>query len=155
MAFSSLLFYQNWMISRLTVYIISILLQNSPISADCIPQSEPRKLLIVDWELSHLSIPSYDLGQCFAELYLPKHFRDIDAGVLMIKAFLRKYGPIPLEDAFDTALHFGIHLTVWNRIWGSEEQIEKCVEVGRDFIRSAWQRNREWFRGGPLNDMFF
>ena len=142
--------------SKLTVCITSILLRSSPTcDANPAPQGDSLELLIIDWELSHLSFPSYDLGQCFAELYLPKQFRNIDAGILMISAFLNTYGHVPLIDALDTALHFGIHLTVWNRIWGNQEQVEECVKVGREYIRNAWQGNQEWFRGGPLHKLFF
>lgn len=139
----------------------SILLRDAPLRDAAFTVSDPVRLLVVDWELCHLATPSQDLGQCFAELYLPSHFRGVDAGVYMIEAFLEAYGKMADEEAYEVALRFGVHLVVWpcrqgeNDQWGTKEQLVRCVEVGRDFARNAWEKNREWFRGGVLEKLFF
>ncbi|KAL9107532.1 MAG: hypothetical protein Q9187_008414, partial [Circinaria calcarea] len=91
--------------------------------------------------------------------YLPSHFRGVDAGLYMIEAFLEAYGKMADEEAYEVALRFGVHLVVWpcrsgeNDRWGTKEQLVGCVEVGRDFVRNAWEKNREWFRGGVLEKL--
>jgi hypothetical protein len=114
-------------------------------------------LFVVDWELSQVSLPALDLAQMLAELYLLKHFRDIDTAVTMMEAFIDAYGPIGYEDALLVAIGFGTHLVVWPwrvQSWGDEESFEKAVEIGRDFIVNAQKRNTKWFLGGVLERLF-
>lgn len=132
----------------------SFLLRDGPIPSG----PEPLKLVVIDWELSQLSSRAFDLGQCFAELFLLKHFRSIQAGSDMISAFMTGYGSLNEDMAFRVALHFGVHLIVWPcRVqgWGEGAIMEKCVEFGRDCCEHAWKKDKEWFRGGALGALFF
>lgn len=86
------------------------------------------------------------------------HFRSIEAGTLLIPAFMAGYGPVDEELAFRIALHFGTHLIVWPcRVpgWGEGEIMEKCVEKGRDYVQHAYTKDVEFFRGGVLDKIFF
>jgi hypothetical protein len=108
--------------------------------------------------MSHIGSPAFDLGQCFAELYLLKHFRSIEASTHLISAFMDGYGKLDDEMAFRVALHFGVHLIVWPcRVpgWGEGEIIEKCVAFGRDCCTHAWKRERQWFKGSVLDKVFY
>jgi thiamine kinase-like enzyme len=116
------------------------------------------KILVIDWELSQIGSRAFDLGQCFAELYLLAHFRSIEAGSQLISAFMAGYGPIDEDLAFRIALHFGTHLIVWPcRVpgWGEGEIMEKCIEKGRDYVQRAYTKDIEFFRDGVLDKVFF
>lgn len=75
----------------------------------------------------------------------------------MITAFMASYGPTTLDTKFRIALHMGVHLIVFSGVpgWGTPEQVEDSVKVGREIVRHAWERDEEWFRGGALNGVFF
>ncbi|RDW88691.1 hypothetical protein BP6252_00723 [Coleophoma cylindrospora] len=132
----------------------NVILPNAPFPAS--PES-PLKMFIIDWELSHIGSIAFDLGQMFAELFELKHFKSIDAGTELIAAFMQGYGRLPRDLAFRTAVHFGTHLICWGSSvqgWGTKEQVEKVVEIGRDFVTRAWAGDREWFVGSPLDCLF-
>ncbi|KAH8789101.1 kinase-like domain-containing protein [Hyaloscypha sp. PMI_1271] len=120
-------------------------------------EETPIKLFVIDWELSHISSLAFDLGQMFAELFELKHFKDIDAGVWLIEAFMQGYGNIDDDFAFRTAIHVGVHLICWgSRVqgWGTKEQVEKVVEVGRDFVVKGWEKDRAFFESTALKCVF-
>lgn len=103
-------------------------------------------MFIIDWELSHLSSIAFDIGQMLAELYELKLFKDIDAGTWLMESFMLGYGKIHDELAFDIAIHMGVHLIVWgSRVegWGTKEQIERVVEVGRNWVVAGWARDKK------------
>ncbi|CRG83512.1 Pentafunctional AROM polypeptide [Talaromyces islandicus] len=104
-------------------------------------------LFVVDWELSHLGLRALDLGQMLAELFEAKHFKDIDAGVWIMQGLIEKYELLTLDMAFRAATHVGVHLVCWSGVpgWGTQQQIEDVVRIGRDFIVKGWQRDRDWF----------
>ncbi|KAH7419355.1 kinase-like domain-containing protein [Cadophora sp. MPI-SDFR-AT-0126] len=113
---------------------------------------------ITDWELSQVASPAYDLGQMLAELFEFKHFKDIDAGVWLMEAFMQGYGRLEEEMAFKTAVHVGTHLICWGsrvRGWGTEEQIEGVVERGREWVVKAWEGDKVFFEGEPLGCLFY
>jgi hypothetical protein len=131
----------------------SVLLPNAPFPSP----SEPLKLFIIDWELSQLSSIAFDLGQMFAELFELKHFKHIDAGTWLIESFMEGYGKIDGALAFKTAIHVGTHLVCWgSRVqgWGTKEQVEAVVEVGRDWIVKAWEKDGKYFEGTALKCLF-
>lgn len=139
--------------SRKLTKLNSVLLPNAPFPSP----SEPLKLFIIDWELSQLSSIAFDLGQMFAELFELKHFKDIDAGTWLIEGFMEGYGMIDEALAFKTAIHVGTHLVCWgSRVqgWGTKEQVEAVVEVGRDWIVKAWEKDGKYFEGTALNCLF-
>ncbi|CZR57274.1 uncharacterized protein PAC_07163 [Phialocephala subalpina] len=115
------------------------------------------RIFIIDWELSQLSHPAFDLGQMIAELYELKHFKDIDAGLWLIKSFIEGYGDMDEEMKWKTIIHAGTHLVCWgSRVqgWGSKEQVEDVVRVGRDWILGAVKRERAVFEGMVLENFF-
>ncbi|KFX92520.1 hypothetical protein V490_05338 [Pseudogymnoascus sp. VKM F-3557] len=132
----------------------NILLADKPLAS----LSHNLDLFVVDWELTQVAHPACDLGQMFAELFLLKHFRNIDAALYFLSSFMRGYGSIDDEFAYRVAIQFGVHLIVWPcRVtgWGEKEEIQKVVEIGRDFIEHAWRKNKAWFKGGVLHDVFY
>lgn len=132
----------------------SILLKDQP----TIPTDVPLTLNIIDFELSQLNSLAYDLGQCCAELWFLSHFKGNSAGTQLITAFLRGYGAIDDKTAFRVALHFGVHCVIWPArvgTWGKGQILEKCVEIGRDHMINAWNKDRNWFRGTVLGEMFY
>jgi hypothetical protein len=117
----------------------------------------PIKLFVIDWELSHISSLAFDLGQMFAELFELKHFKDIDAGVWLIEAFMQGYGHIDDDFAFRTAIHVGVHLICWGPTiqgWGTKEQVEKVVEIGRNLVVKGWQKDKPFFEKTALKCLF-
>ncbi|KAL4926625.1 uncharacterized protein BDV17DRAFT_269181 [Aspergillus undulatus] len=105
-------------------------------------------LLITDWEMSQVAPRSLDLAQMIAELYMLKHFRDIDAGLWIIQGFVEGYQDITEDMAFRILIHVGTHLVFWGSTipdWGNQEQVREVVRVGRDLITRAWGRDRAWF----------
>ncbi|CAG8955836.1 hypothetical protein HYFRA_00011705 [Hymenoscyphus fraxineus] len=131
----------------------NVLLPNTPFPSP----NQPLNLCVIDWELSHLSLHAFDLGQMIAELYELKHFKDIDAGLWIIDSFVEGYGVIDENLAFRTAVHVGCHLICWgSRVpgWGTEEQVRSVVEVGREFVRRGWERDGDYFRAGALKGLF-
>lgn len=131
----------------------SILLPDAPI----VSEDAPLELYVIDWELSHVSSIAFDLGQMFAEIFELKHFKDLDAGIWLIEAFMAGYGKLDEELALKTAIHTGTHLICWgSRVsgWGNKEQVEAVVEIGRDFIIKGWNKDRQWFQSSPLKSLF-
>jgi len=117
----------------------------------------PMKVFVLDWELSQVSSIAFDLGQMFAELFELKHFKNIDAGVWLIESFMKGYGEIEEDLAFKTAIHVGTHLICFGSSvqgWGTKEQIESVVEIGRGFVVEGWEKNRGFFDGTVLKCLF-
>lgn len=132
--------------------IASVLIPNVPL----IEQSQTT-MFIIDWELCQIGNRALDLAQMIAELYETKLFKDVDCGVWIIEGLAEGYGPLSEEMAFRTAIHVGVHLVVWGSGvagWGSQQQIEEVVKVGRDFIEQGWNKNRAWFERGALGCLF-
>jgi hypothetical protein len=121
---------------------------NTPFPA---PES-PLKIHICDWELCCLAIPAFDLGQMCTELYELKLFKDLDAGISLIKSFVEGYGPVSREVAFAAVIFVGNHLICWGtRVagWGTPEQIKEVVKVGRDLVVKGWEKDVEFFKQSP------
>ncbi|KAL4745296.1 hypothetical protein BDW72DRAFT_211544 [Aspergillus terricola var. indicus] len=109
-------------------------------------------LFITDWELAQRGARALDLGQMIAELYMLKHYKDIDAGLWVIEGFLEGYGyqHIPQKIAFRTLIHVGVHFIFFGSTtpgWGSQEQVLNLVELGRELVVRAWETDRTWFDG--------
>ncbi|PLB39177.1 uncharacterized protein BDW47DRAFT_124802 [Aspergillus candidus] len=117
-----------------------------------LPKSTPTTttLLVTDWELTHVGPRALDLAQMLAELYQLKHFKNIDAGEWIARAFIEAYPPLSDDMAFRTLIHVGVHFVFWGSVvpgWGDEEQVEGIVRLGRDLIVNAWGRERGFFEG--------
>lgn len=114
-------------------------------------------LFITDWELAQWGRRALDLGQMVAELYMLKHYKDIDAGLWIIEGFANGYASIPERRAFRTLIHAGVHLiTFGSQVpgWGSKEQAMDLIKVGRDLLLDASKMEKEVFRGGPWECFF-
>ncbi|EHA24337.1 hypothetical protein ASPNIDRAFT_39611 [Aspergillus niger ATCC 1015] len=107
-------------------------------------------IFIIDWELCHCGARALDLGQMFAELYLLKHFKDIDAATWIIQGFMKEYQGLDDETAFRVLIHVGVHFIAWAPLipnWGTSQQVEDAVRLGRDIVTKAWEKDRSWFEG--------
>ena len=117
-------------------------------------------LFVTDWELTQCGPRALDLGQMIAELYELKLFKGIDAGLWIIQAFVEEYrsrSTLSVDVAFRTAIHVGVHLVAWGSTvpgWGSAEQIEDVVRVGRDLVVKGWEKDRKWFEESDLRCLF-
>ncbi|BCR83890.1 uncharacterized protein ACHE_11292A [Aspergillus chevalieri] len=127
---------------------------------DC-QQQRPKPtptLFITDWELSQCGPRALDLGQMIGELYMLKHFKNLDAGLWIIQDFIEGYLPaLNVDMAFRAAIHAGVHLVAWGSSvqgWGTEEQVENVVSVGRDFVMRGWERDMAWFKKSALGCLF-
>ena len=123
----------------------SVLLQQNLLQQ----QPPTPTLFITDWELAQCGPRALDLGQMIAELYQIKHFKGFDAAIWLIQAFVEGYRPALTDDiAFRTAVHVGVHFVAWGSTipgWGTQEQVEDVVRVGRDFVVKGWEKDRTWF----------
>ena len=114
-------------------------------------------MFVIDWELSQIGSIAFDLGQMFAELFELKHFKDIDAGVWLIESFMEGYGKLDEDLSFKTAIHVGAHLICWGSTvqgWGTREQVEAVVEIGKGYVVNGWKQNRDFFDVTPLRCLF-
>ncbi|KAB5566758.1 kinase-like domain-containing protein [Coniochaeta sp. 2T2.1] len=121
-----------------------------------------RSASVVDWEVLSLGVPARDLGQMLAELYMLKHFKDIDAGLWMMREFVKGYaeatnGIFEDETAFRIAIHLGMHVIVIGGSvpgWGSLEDVVRVVTLGKEIIIRAWKKDGTWFEGSDLAFLF-
>ncbi|KAL5338442.1 kinase-like domain-containing protein [Aspergillus crustosus] len=114
-------------------------------------------LFITDWELAQTGTRALDLGQMLAELYMLKHFKDIDAGLWVIQGIAEGYGDISSDVAFRTLIHVGVHLIFWGSTtagWGSDEQVREVVRIGRDLVTKGWLKDRGGFEAGVWEGLF-
>ena len=92
-----------------------------------------------------------------AELWQLKLYKDIDAGEWLIEAFADGYGAVDDDFAFRTIIHVGVHLICFGSRtpgWGTEEQSENLVRVGKEIIVKAWKKDRSGFEGHVLGSLF-
>lgn len=132
--------------------LTSVLLPNEPIQ-----EGVDVPVFLIDWECAQLGVPSIDIGQMMAELYALWLYKSIGAARWMMEGVLDAYGDIDEEFAFRTAIQVGSHLiciTPTFPDWGTPEQIEGVVRVGRDIIVHAWKKDRPWFEKGDLACLF-
>ncbi|KAB8297164.1 hypothetical protein EYC80_002545 [Monilinia laxa] len=111
----------------------------------------PALIFITDHELSHLASPVFDLAQMCAELFMLTYFKSIPAGKQILTAFLEGYGPIDEDKRWKMMIYIGCHLVGWGpRVagWGTTEQVEGCVKLGRDLVVGGWRRDRHWCKKG-------
>ncbi|KAL4907442.1 hypothetical protein BDW74DRAFT_124355 [Aspergillus multicolor] len=110
-------------------------------------------LFITDWELAHSGPYALDLGQMIAELYMLKHYKDIDAGLWVIEGFAEGYGVGSITDgmAFRALIHVGVHFIFFGSTtpgWGTPEQVNDLVRLGRELVVRGWEKEKEWFCAG-------
>ncbi|KAL5052127.1 hypothetical protein BDW71DRAFT_202258 [Aspergillus fruticulosus] len=130
----------------------NVLIPKTALEVQALSPMTATPLFITDWELAQRGTRALDLGQMIAELYMLKHYKDIDAGLWVIEGLAEGYGHqhITQEMAFRTLIHVGVHFIFWgSKIlgWGSQEQVRSLVELGREIVVGAWERDRTWFDG--------
>jgi hypothetical protein len=92
-----------------------------------------------------------------AELYELYYFKNIRGALWIISSFISGYGKIQKELAFKTVIHTGVHLICWgSRVqgWGTKEQVEGVVALGREWVVKGWERDEDFFSEGPLEGLF-
>lgn len=120
-------------------------------------------LNIIDFEIAQVSLPSADLGQMLAELYLLYHFAARPEALEILSSILASYGTSTLSDdeKYRVVMNFGVHLIVWpphTPSWTScgAEKMKECVRFGVGTVGVAYNRSREprfWNRH-PLGQLF-
>ncbi|KAL4999276.1 kinase-like domain-containing protein [Aspergillus recurvatus] len=137
----------------------NVLIPKTPLEDQAASPTTPTPLFITDWELAQRGTRALDLGQMIAELYMLKHYKDIDAGLWIIEGFAEGYGydHTTQEMAFRTLIHVGVHFIFWgSKIlgWGSQEQVRNLIELGRELVVRAWERDRTWVDGKSWEILF-
>ncbi|KAL4898386.1 kinase-like domain-containing protein [Aspergillus ambiguus] len=108
------------------------------------------RLFVVDWEMAQCGPRALDLGQMIAELYELTHFKGEPAGRWIVEGLVEGYADLGEEMAFRTAIHVGTHLICWGSTvagWGTDEQVQEVVRIGRDLVVNGWEKNRGGFEG--------
>jgi hypothetical protein len=126
-----------------------------------IPDAPPQDntdvpILVIDWEMVHLGVPSIDFGQMVAELYTVWLYKGSSAARWMMQGFVQGYGEVADQVAFRTAIQIGAHLICVTSTmgWGDSRQVEEAVAHGKDIIMHAWQKDRLWFHSAELGCLF-
>ncbi|CEJ62153.1 hypothetical protein PMG11_10661 [Penicillium brasilianum] len=130
----------------------NVLMSSMPLTSD-----SQTTLFVIDWEMAQIGSRALDLGQMIAETYETKLFKNVEHGVWVIEGLMDAYGHLTDRMAFRTAIQVGTHLVCFgSRVagWGSPEQVEEVVNVGRDLIVQAWKENKSWFEGHHLRCLF-
>lgn len=147
-------FFPNKAASLNRIGFNSIVLLDQSMSRD----GETQNAFVVDWECLQLGRREDDVGQMLAEMYELKLFRGLDAGLWLASSMLSTYGTDGSDEfAFRVALCIGQHLVQWGPRaggWGTAEQVNEVLTVGRDIIVHSWAKDRAWFEGGDLAFLF-
>ena len=114
---------------------------------------EVKRLYVIDWELSKLGIPGWDVGQFSAEIHLIRRFHPEREAVAssVFSSFLKAYwehAPATAKegDLLETSLgHIGAHLIAWTpRVeWGGKEKTREVVEEGVRYYLQASSEGKE------------
>ena len=112
-----------------------------------------KRLYVIDWELSKLGIPGWDVGQFSAEIHLIRRFHPEREAVAsaVFSSFLKAYGEhapatAKEDDLLETSLgHIGAHLIAWTaRVeWGGKEKTREVVEEGVRYYLQASSEGKE------------
>jgi hypothetical protein len=114
-------------------------------------------LFVIDWECAQLGLPSIDIGQMMAEMYALSLYKSIEAGLWLLQGFVEAYRLTSLDFAFRACIQMGAHLLCITSMfpgWGSPQQVEEVITMGRDIIVHAWEKDRAWFEGGDIACIF-
>ncbi|KAJ3187149.1 hypothetical protein HDU85_007187 [Gaertneriomyces sp. JEL0708] len=118
-----------------------------------------HQLYVIDWEIAKIAPPFFDIAQMAAELFLLHFFKGSATALSALDSFLAAY---PLENwprhmIFRTAVHFGVHLTVWPiRIadWGADSIRESCALLGAEYVKRGMDEDIEWLKSSALKALF-
>lgn len=133
---------------RANFFSRSVLLPNANFEDD---QLVPVR--IIDWEMAQVGVQAEDVGQLIAELWQLKLYKEIDAALLIIDSFVEGYGKINVDFAFRVLIHVGAHLICIGSTtpgWGTPEEGQTIVKMGRDVLINAWKRDAEAFERHDL-----
>ena len=118
-------------------------------------------IYVTDFELTHVSLASADIGQMLAELYLLYHFWSRSEALEMMKGLLSTYKLTELTEElrFRVGLQFGVHLVVWppfTQTWidCGEERLKDCVQYGVDCISAAHRKDEHFWKSHVLGALF-
>lgn len=67
------------------------------------------------------------------------------------------YGKLEGDMNWKVVVYVGVHLICWgSRVqgWGTKEQVDGIVGVGRDWVVKGVERDRAFFETGPLGCLF-
>ncbi|KAL7940790.1 kinase-like domain-containing protein [Trichoderma barbatum] len=112
---------------------------------------------IIDWEMAQVGIRAEDLGQLIAELWQLKLYKDIDAGLWIIRGFVEGYGKVDDDFTFRVLVHIGAHLICIGSTtpgWGTPEQGRNITKIGRDILLNAWKKDAKAFEEHDLQCLF-
>jgi len=114
-------------------------------------------LYVIDWEMSKVAPPLFDIGQMSATIFLA-NFRQKPEAISLLDSFLGSYdGLHSLNSRCKMAIHFGAHLVVWPiRVsgWGTSKEMEGCAKLGAEYIRKGLHGDVEWLKHSVLGKLF-
>lgn len=144
----------------------NMILRDAPLPDPAQPAGADKKtdIFMLDFEVSQLGNPAQDLAQCLGELYMVHHFFHAAAPLHVMRGVAEAYlapGSQTVnrdEVAFQTAMHFGVHIVTipWRYGWPTTEEgvMEGCVAFGNQCLLKAVERERAWFEEGVLGFLF-
>jgi hypothetical protein len=129
----------------------SILLPNSPIQ-----RGVEISIFVIDWEQAQLGVPALDHGEMIGEFYAFWLYKKIDAGLWMMRGYIKGLGEQSESLVWRNAIQVGVHLLAFSTIagWGTPDQIKHVAGLARDIIVKAWNKDREWFEKSELACLF-
>ena len=107
--------------------------------------------------MAQLGVHPEDFGQFIAELWELKLYKDIDAGLWIIRGFADGYGKVDTDFVFRAIIHVGAHLICIGSCtpgWGTPEQGESVAKAGKDLMLKAWNKDLGGFQGHDLECLF-
>lgn len=132
--------------------VTSIVLPDQPLE-----EHRDTNIFVVDWEVIHMNCRHFDVGQMAMELYLLWLREGITAGLWIMEGFIAVFHGLDEELAFRIAIHMGSYLICMAPLipeWGTPEQLEDLVRIGRDILVHAWNKDGSWFGNSKLVCLF-
>lgn len=131
----------------------SIVLSDQPFE-----EHRDTSIFIVDWEVMHMNRRHFDVAQMTVELYLLWLRKDITAALWIMEGLVAAFdGLDDQEFVFRVAMHMGSYMICMAPLtpeWGTPEELEGFVGVGRDILVHAWNKDRDWFVNTKLACLF-
>ncbi|PYH68382.1 uncharacterized protein BO88DRAFT_454669 [Aspergillus vadensis CBS 113365] len=120
---------------------------------------ENISLAIVDWELCRYGCVTEDVGFIITSLYIQWRFEDTPCAELILREFIRGYGPLDEPLVFRMVGLMGIHLLMWEKLGlmsggnVDDARVQELQAHAKNFFINGAQKNREWLLDdGVLGD---